>query len=270
MGVDDAVSHELGKHVSRHPWRATFDSAVMPVAISLIFLAVGLVLISAGGALITFGILAIAATKIPIQLAITSWRDRNNAFDLYANGVVVSYRGLTHTWPWRDIQLRYCVRRSGHGPWATAHHHHRLGCGDVEVPADARFDHFVDLIREIDRAILDHQLAPTAQAIAAGESRAFGVLTIGPQGIETPIVAMSWSQIASVDLFNGRVTIRRLGDGLTIAFDYAAMWNAAVALILVRLGLAGAFASRGPLRTSDLRRHIGEITENTERFTRRP
>lgn len=265
MAVDDAVSHALGRHIRRHPWRATFDSAVMPIALGVIFVATGIVLLAAGGVLITFGIVAIAATKPLIELAIRSWRDRNNAFDVYERGIVVNYRGASHTWTWPDVQLQFNVERSKQVP-SRVYHRHNLACGDMSVPVDDDFAEVAQLVREIDTSILDHQLDSAAHAIAAGESRTFGVLTIGKQGIDTPIVAMSWSQIASVDLRDGRVTIRRLGDGLTIAFSYAAVWNASIALALVRLGLSGAFVSDGPLRTSDLRRRIGEITDDTQRF----
>jgi fermentation-respiration switch protein FrsA (DUF1100 family) len=105
---------------------------------------------------------------------------------------------------------------------------------------------------------------PAATEIAAGRPRSFGPITVSRDGIDSPIVAIAWSQIASVDVSFGRVAIRRLGDGLQIAFDYAALWNAVLALALLRAGIAGAFAGDGPLRTSDLRRHVDDVLRDPQ------
>jgi uncharacterized protein DUF6585 len=265
VASSEEVSHELGKRVSHHPWRARFDTTIAPVTFGAIFVAIAVLMFAVGDAMIMLGIAAVALAGVMVERAITNLRDRHDVIDIYERGVVVGRRGTIYTWTWRELQLQFdAVRELGAA--ARVFHRHRLACGDVTVPVDGDFADIDILVRALDEGILDHQLDATARAIADGESRVFGAITVTKDGIDSALVAMSWGQIASVDVRWGRVAIRRLGDGLVIAFDYAAIWNAALVLVLVRLGLAGAFTQSGPLRTSDLRRQIADVLADRQRL----
>ncbi|HEV7555497.1 MAG TPA: DUF6585 family protein, partial [Kofleriaceae bacterium] len=182
----------------------------------------------------------------------------------HERGVMAWRRGVTHAWPWQDVRFRFNATRDKSAAARRIYHYHSLGCGEVTIPVDSDFPDVEALVESIESSILQHQLVPAASEIVAGRPRSFGPITVSRDGIDSPIVAIAWSQIASVDISAGRVALRRLGDGLQIAFDYAALWNAVLALALVRAGIAGAFAGEGPLRTSDLRRHVDDVLRDPQ------
>jgi len=255
---------DLGQRLRHHAWRARFDSAVMPVAMMLVFAAATVMFFALGNVAIVFGVMGLAMTGLMGGFALTSLRDRNDVIDVHERGVVARRRGVMHTWPWQDVRFRFHATRDQTNAARRVYHYHSLACGDVTIPVDSDFPDIEALVESIESAILQHQLVPAATAIAAGQPRSFGPISLSRDGIDSPIVAIGWSQIASVDVTFGRVAIRRLGDGLQIAFDYAALWNAALALALLRAGMAGAFAGDGPLRTSDLRRHVDDVLRDPQ------
>ena len=253
------MSDDLGPRIRHHAWRARFDSAVMPVVMMVVFAAMTVMFFALGNVAIVFGVMALAMTGMMGGFALTSLRDRNDVIDVHERGVVARRRGVTHAWPWQDVRFRFNATRDRTSAPGRVYHYHSLGRGDATIPVDSDFADIEALVESIESGILQHQLVPVATEIASGQPRSFGPMTVSRDGIDSPIVAIAWSQIASVDVTLGRVAIRRLGDGLQIAFDYAALWNGALALALLRAGMAGAFAGDGPLRTSDLRRHVDDV-----------
>jgi hypothetical protein len=220
--VQTQVLPQLGMLINTYT--SSKVGAVLTAIIGFVFAIGGIILcvtlpifssdITSTGLFVVFGLAAIGGGFYMLYRA---WNNAAINVHVYTDGLISITRQGTDIFPWNQIATTWqqVTKNYTNGIYSGTTHvyiiQRRDGLKAVFNDAIGKVESLGDTIRQ---ETLKYLVPQALEAFAAGQQLYFGKLLISQQGISNGVETVPWSEVKSVSLNNGVITVSREGKWL--------------------------------------------------------